>query len=121
MQDVRDSPNELAFGEEMIVGYDLEHAEGDTIIDLARKNGCAGMLEGLDELLKRAKAAEEWKEIFDKKKNAPCWWNVNTDETTWEMPAALLPPISLKKRISALQKQLQKSRCRNGEKIIKYY
>ena len=30
----------------------LEHAEGDNIIDRVRKIGCAGMLKGLEELLK---------------------------------------------------------------------
>ena len=42
----------LAFGEEMIVGYNLEHSIGDTIVDLARKNDRYGMLTGLEELLK---------------------------------------------------------------------
>ena len=42
----------LAFGEEMIVGYNLKHSIGDTIVDLARKNDRYGMLTGLEELLK---------------------------------------------------------------------
>jgi len=45
----------LAFGEEMLVGYAVgakgfEHKRGDTIVDLARKNGRAAILEGIDVL-----------------------------------------------------------------------
>ncbi len=64
----RKTDNSLAFGEEMIVGYPFEHSIGDTIVDLARKNGRDKMLTGLEELLKPAKAAGERQEIFDEKK-----------------------------------------------------
>lgn len=45
----------VAFGDEMLVGYkvgskDLEHSVGDSIVDLARKNGREKMLEGIDVL-----------------------------------------------------------------------
>ena len=49
----------LAFGEEMIVGYNLKHDVGDTIVDLARKNNCHEMLTGLEELLKPVLSADE--------------------------------------------------------------
>ena len=41
----------------MIVGYNLKHSIGDTIVDLARKNDRYGMLTGLEELLKPVLAA----------------------------------------------------------------